>query len=94
MNVGLFKCLSDSNRRRILYCIGENEMCVNNISECLGLEQSLVSHHLKELYQCGLVDKNRNGKKMFYKVSRIEVIDLLKSARKLGDSLEECANDQ
>ncbi len=94
MNDGLFKCLSDSNRRRILYCIGENEMCVNNISECLGLEQSLVSHHLRELYQCGLVERERKGKKNFYRISGMEIIELLKSASKLGDSLEECANDQ
>ncbi len=38
-------------------------------------EQSLVSHHLKELYQCGLVEKERRGKKNFYKVSKEEILE-------------------
>ncbi len=90
MNDGLYKCLAESNRRRILYCIGEKKMCVNSISECLKMEQSLVSHHLKELLRCGLVERERRGKKNYYKVSKKEIIELLESARKLGDSLEVC----
>ncbi len=93
MNEDLFKCLSDLNRRRILYCIGGQEMCVNSISECLELEQSLVSHHLKELYTCGLVTRERRGKKNYYKVSQKQVMDLLENAKELGDSLKVCKSD-
>ncbi len=68
-------------------------MCVNTISECLELEQSLVSHHLKELYTCGLVERERRGKKNYYRVSKKEIIDLLNSAKEVGDSLEVCKNE-
>jgi len=90
MNDRLFKCLVDPNRRKILYCIGRESKCVDTISKCLGLEQSLVSHHLKKLRDCGLVTKERKGKKNFYKVSSTEIIYLLQSASKLGDELEGC----
>ncbi|MGM0509939.1 MAG: ArsR/SmtB family transcription factor [Thermoplasmatota archaeon] len=90
MNDRLFKCLVESNRRKILYCIGRESKCVDTISRCLGLEQSLVSHHLKKLHDCGLVKKERRGKKIYYQISSYEIIDLLQSASKLGDELEAC----
>lgn len=89
MNDRLYKCLSSKNRRRIIYCIGNEAKCVNEISECLELEQSLVSHHLKELMDCGLIEKKRDGKKIYYKVSEAEIIELLEKGKELGDKLEE-----
>lgn len=90
MNDRLFKCLGEQNRRRILYCIGKGEMCVDDISACLELEQSLVSHHLRELLDCGLLERERKGKKNFYRVKQPKVLTLLESAKELGDSLKGC----
>ena len=88
MNDHLYECLSNVNRRKILYCIGEEEKCVNEISECLDLEQSLTSHHLKDLYDCGLIEKKRKGKRIYYKVSEPEIIEILEKGKELGDRLE------
>lgn len=85
-----FKCLVNENRRKILYCIGKDAKCVDTISRCLDLEQSLVSHHLRELRNCGLVEREKRGKKRYYKVSRKEIIELLEKAIELGDELEKC----
>ncbi len=68
-------------------------MCVNTISDCLNLEQSLVSHHLKELFRCGLVERERRGKKNFYSVADPKILELLEKAHELGDSLEVCNLD-
>ncbi len=84
----LYKCLGNSNRRKIIYCIGDGEKCVNEISECLELEQSLVSHHLKELVDCGIVEKHRDGKKIYYQVSELKIIELLEKGKEIGDDLE------
>ena len=89
MNNRLYDCLSNENRTRILYCIGEEERCVNEISECLDLEQSLTSHHLKDLHNCGLIEKKRDGKRIYYKVSEPEIIEILEKGKELGDKLED-----
>ncbi len=90
MNDDLFKCLVNGNRRKILYCIGRDAKSVDTICKCLDLEQSLVSHHLRKLNDCGLVEKERKGKKIYYKVSKEEIIELLQAASELGDELEAC----
>ena len=84
----LYKCLSNANRRKIIYCIGKEAKCVNEISECLSLEQSLTSHHLKDLMDCGLIEKKRDGKHIYYKVSEPEIIEILENGKELGDKLE------
>ncbi|MBS3816145.1 MAG: winged helix-turn-helix transcriptional regulator [Candidatus Thermoplasmatota archaeon] len=89
MNDRLYKCLSNTNRRKILYCIGEEEKCVNEIAECLDLEQSLTSHHLKDMLDCALIEKRREGKRIYYKVSASEILEILEKGKELGDKLEE-----
>ncbi len=88
MNDRLYKYLSDANRRKIFYCIGRERKCVKEIAECLDLEQSLTSHHLKELLDCSLIEKWRDGKKIYYKVSESEILELLEKGKELGDRLE------
>ncbi|MBS3781650.1 MAG: winged helix-turn-helix transcriptional regulator [Candidatus Thermoplasmatota archaeon] len=89
MKGDLYKCLNNANRRKILYCIGEEEKCVNEIAECLDIEQSLTSHHLKDMLDCGLIEKRREGKRFYYKVSESEIIEILEKGKDLGDKLEE-----
>lgn len=85
----VYKCLSSANRRKILYCIGEKEKCVNDIADCLDIEQSLTSHHLKDMLDCGLIEKRREGKHIYYKVSEPEILEILEKGKELGDKLEE-----
>ena len=84
------KCIVDNNRRRILQCLGDEELCVNEIIERTGLEQTLVSFHLKRLKSCGLVLNRREGKKIFYSISKPEIRDTLELIEKLTMDLKDC----
>lgn len=65
----LFKIFGDSTRIRILYTLFENEMCVNDIAEDLGMTMSAISHQLRILKQARLVKYRKEGKAVFYALS-------------------------
>lgn len=72
-----FKALSDPGRLRLLNLIAaqpEGEACVCDLTEPLGLAQPTVSHHLKVLNEAGLLDREKRGAWVYYRVvpERIE----------------------
>lgn len=64
-----FKVFGDSTRIRILFCLFEDEMCVNDIAEVLEYTQSAISHQLRILKNAGLVKSRREGKQILYSLS-------------------------
>ncbi|MBD1401751.1 ArsR/SmtB family transcription factor [Pelovirga terrestris] len=74
----IFKALSDETRLRILALLSNGELCVCDLMAALEVPQSTVSRHLAYLRNAGLVDDERRGVWMFYR---------LKQANALGDEL-------
>ena len=64
-----FSAFSDSTRLKILTALSLCEMCVNDLSTILDINQTTVSHQLKILRGLRLVDFRREGKLMFYFLS-------------------------
>ena len=88
---GFLKCIADANRRNILNVLGSDEKCVNNLVEETKMEQSLVSHHLRSLRNCGLVKSRKEGKKVLYRVSSPEITDLLSRIKDVSGAISELA---
>ena len=65
----LFKIFGDTTRIRILFVLFEEEVCVCDLAETLGMTQSAISHQLKLLKQSGLVKARRHGKSVFYSLA-------------------------
>ncbi len=69
-----FKALGDPARLRLLSLIASNEeMCVCDLTEPLGLSQPTVSHHLKVLASAGLVQREQRGKWAYFSVDDTEL---------------------
>ena len=62
----LFKMFGDGTRVKILHGLEQNEMCVCDLAQLLGLTQSAVSHQLRVLKTSKLVRNRREGKTVFY----------------------------
>jgi len=62
----VFKALSDQTRLRILSLLSRRELCVCELAEALGMEQSRVSHQLHILKNARLVDDRREGRWIVY----------------------------
>ena len=65
----LFKVFGDSTRLRILFVMFEEELCVGDLEEKLGMTQSAISHQLKILKQSKLVKTKRDGKMIYYSLA-------------------------
>ena len=72
-----FKVVGDETRMKILCTIAEDEVCVNDISDKIGMTNSAVSHQLKLLKTEGLVKARREGKNIYYSLDDQHVIDII-----------------
>ena len=61
-----FKVLGNPTRIRLLLLLMEQDSCVGDLAERLGMTQSAVSHQLNLLKSNKLVRRRRDGKKIFY----------------------------
>ncbi len=66
----LFKALSDETRIRILKMLEARPLCVCEIQYVLKGSQPNVSHHLKTLSEAGLVDFQRDGLWIVYRIAK------------------------
>lgn len=73
----LFKQLSDPTRIRLFWLLCHREECVCNLSALLKTSSPALSHHLRVLKQCGLVDRRRRGKEVYYKAADTVLCRLL-----------------
>ena len=67
----MFKALSDPVRLRLLSLIASHpggEACVCEISATFDVSQPTISHHLKLLRAAGLLDCERRGTWVYYRV--------------------------
>ena len=65
------RVLADPARLRLLGLIPAmpgKEACVCHLTEPLGLAQPTVSHHLKVLHEAGLLERERRGRWVYYRV--------------------------
>lgn len=75
-----FQNFSDGTRLKIISCLAMCDMCVNDLSTILNINQTTISHQLKYLKSQNLVTCKREGKISLYSLSSSKVNDLMLSA--------------
>ncbi|MEB3337895.1 MAG: metalloregulator ArsR/SmtB family transcription factor [Leptolyngbyaceae bacterium] len=78
----LFRVLGEPARLQLLNFLASRpnaEACACHLIEPLGLSQPTVSHHLKVMYEAGLLEKERRGNWIYYRLVP-ERLDALRSA--------------
>lgn len=79
-----FQSFADRTRIKILSCLAMSSLCVNDLSNLLGINQTTISHQLKLLKDQGFVSYKRDGKILVYSLVNQSVNDILYYAV-LGD---------
>ena len=75
-----FQIFSDPTRLKIISCLAMKDLCVNDISKILKINQTTISHQLKYLKTQNLITSKRNGKIIVYSLKNLKTNDLLLTA--------------
>ena len=62
----LLKIVSEESRLKLLCILRQGEHCVCELSEHVKLSQSLISHHLKDLKDAGVLMDEKRGLRVYY----------------------------
>ena len=73
----IFEKLGDAKRSQIFWILCHCEECVSDLSEIVGMSSPAVSHHLKVLKECGLIESHREGREVIYRACDSELTHLL-----------------
>jgi ArsR family transcriptional regulator len=80
----LFKALMHPARLSILEILRDGEQCVCHLEAVLDCRQAYISQHLMVLRDVGLVEDRRDGARIFYRVTRPEVFELVDAAMQMS----------
>jgi ArsR family transcriptional regulator len=80
----IFKALMHPARLSILEILRDGEQCVCHLEAVLGCRQAYISQHLMVLREAGLVEDRRDGARIFYRVMKPDVYELVEYANKLS----------
>ncbi len=64
------KAMSHASRLMMLELLRSEDMCVNDLTAVVGVNQSTVSKHLTVLKEAGLVTIQKKGAKNFYRLAK------------------------
>ena len=76
----LLRAMSHPVRLRMVGLLGEGELCVKSLEETLGISQSSASQHLTRLKYAGLIESERKGHLVCYRLVKGAAARILEAA--------------
>jgi DNA-binding transcriptional ArsR family regulator len=64
----LFAAFGDTSRVRILFAVARGEQNVSALARTVGISESAISHHMRQLRQLRLVSLRKAGREVFYRM--------------------------
>lgn len=89
-NAKILKALSDPNRLKIIDLLSCGEKCACEILESFNFTQPTLSHHMKVLIDCGVVEARKDGIWNQYKLNLNNTNQLVLFLLTLTTEKEEC----
>ncbi len=89
-NSKIMKAVSDPNRLKIIDILSCGEKCACDILEYFNFTQPTLSHHMKVLIDCGLVDSRKEGIWNYYSLNRSNCNKLVLFLMNLVTDTEDC----
>ena len=84
------RCIGEPTRLQILKLLASGGKCVGDIVGALDKEQSLVSHHLRAMKKCNIVQARQKAQKIYYKLADPRLAELVFNRESLMKELPLC----
>lgn len=84
----MLQALADPNRLAMIRQLGSGQICACDLTSCCDVSQPTVSHHLKVLREAGLVQSDRRGTWVYYRLTG----DAASRLRRLAETLTPTAS--
>jgi ArsR family transcriptional regulator, arsenate/arsenite/antimonite-responsive transcriptional repressor len=86
----LLEAVSDPVRMQIVFLLGEHaQLNVGEIARQFRISRPAISHHLKVLKDAGIVQSEKSGQEIYYRINSQRIVAAL---RALADKLERSAS--
>lgn len=89
-NAKIIKALSDSSRLKIIDILSCGERCACDILEHFDFTQPTLSHHMKVLMDCSLVECRKEGLWSYYSLNSSSCNKLILFLMKLITDTDKC----
>ena len=89
----LLRCICDETRFEMLGMLLEHKsLCVGDFVGAMDRDQPLISHHLRQLRECGIVSSRQDGKKTMYMIANTMLAELISGIMDAGRKMPDlCA---
>ncbi|MDD2907573.1 MAG: metalloregulator ArsR/SmtB family transcription factor [Candidatus Gracilibacteria bacterium] len=77
----LMKSFSNKDKLAILCFLGNEEKNVSEIMKCSSISQSQISQYLGKMKLEGILDSEKKGKEVFYKISDNKILELISAMK-------------
>ncbi|MHB9003487.1 MAG: ArsR/SmtB family transcription factor [Coriobacteriia bacterium] len=94
MDLEALKSLADEKRLRIVVLLADGERCVCDLASTLGESDALISHHVKQLREAGLIRTRRVGRWLHCSLEPSAFQVLATHLSQIGDRAAEAAASQ
>lgn len=84
--------LADPIRRRILVRLLDGSQRPSDLADAIGTSRSNLSNHLSCLRGCGLIEAERAGRHLHYRLMSEQFADALRMLLHAGTNLPECTD--
>lgn len=86
----ILKALSDANRLKIIDILSCGEKCACDILDHFDFTQPTLSHHMKILAECGLVEVRKDGLWNYYSLNQDKGMDLVNTVSGIMNPKSHC----
>ncbi len=82
-DAAVLRALANESRLMIIERLSRGECCVCELVELVGSDQSTISKHLALLWRTGIVERERRGKHIYYRLLTPCALDVMSCAARI-----------